>query len=361
MVAFFEGRLHTVGSMNKPKSLMPKTLEPKLNTPIAFVHAILLAYERRGMSPHAALTAAQIPDQILQRSTALITSGQFERLSEFAMKELDDEALGWFSRPLPWGSYGMLARASLTAPNLSIAINRWCRHHLIIAPEIVLKLVTSGRQAKIIIKDDRPDDGFREFCHVSILKNIIGFASWLIDSRVSITHAEFSFPAPQHANAYCALFSSPFNFSSPDTAITFDAGYLGQPVRRDETSIRKMLKIAIGLMVRPYRRDRLLVERALQCLRSSIPNIQSARTLAEQLNVSTRTLHRHLVDEGVTLQSLKDKVRKEAAIESLQRTNKPIKQISESSGFKNEKSFIRAFKEWTGTTPAAWRDVHKRK
>ena len=28
------------------------------------------------------------------------------------MQELDDEALGWFNRRLPWGSYGMLARAS---------------------------------------------------------------------------------------------------------------------------------------------------------------------------------------------------------------------------------------------------------
>jgi hypothetical protein len=52
-----------------------------------------------------------------------------ELLSGTAMQELDDEGLGWFSRRLPWGSYGMLARASLSAPNLGVALKRWCRHH----------------------------------------------------------------------------------------------------------------------------------------------------------------------------------------------------------------------------------------
>jgi hypothetical protein len=52
------------------------------------------------------------------------------------MQELDDEALGWFSRRLPWGSYGMLCRASLTSPDLGVAIKRWCRHHRLLTEDI---------------------------------------------------------------------------------------------------------------------------------------------------------------------------------------------------------------------------------
>jgi AraC-like DNA-binding protein len=59
------------------------------------------------------------------------------------------------------------------------------------------------------------------------------------------------------------------------------------------------------------------------------------------------------------LQVLKDEVRRERAIELLQRTRKPIKQVAESAGFQNEKSFIRAFKQWTGQTPAAFRDARQ--
>jgi AraC-like DNA-binding protein len=49
-------------------------------------------------------------------------------------------------------------------------------------------------------------------------------------------------------------------------------------------------------------------------------------------------------------------VRHEHAKELLQRSHKPIKQVAAAVGFMNEKSFIRAFKAWTGQTPAAFRD-----
>ncbi|NBQ89440.1 MAG: helix-turn-helix domain-containing protein, partial [Betaproteobacteria bacterium] len=39
----------------------------------------------------------------------------------------------------------------------------------------------------------------------------------------------------------------------------------------------------------------------------------------------------------------------------LERSDRAIKQIAAAVGFRNEKSFIRAFKLWTGQTPAAWR------
>ena len=59
-------------------------------TPIAFVRAIALAYERRGMSPERALAQAQIAPQLLQDDSARITAWQMEQISDAAMQELDD-------------------------------------------------------------------------------------------------------------------------------------------------------------------------------------------------------------------------------------------------------------------------------
>jgi len=39
----------------------------------------------------------------------------------------------------------------------------------------------------------------------------------------------------------------------------------------------------------------------------------------------------------------------------LHRTDRPIKQVAEAAGFVNEKSFIRAFRSWTGHSPAEYR------
>jgi len=73
------------------------------------------------------------------------------------------------------------------------------------------------------------------------------------------------------------------------------------------------------------------------------------------LHVSARTLHRQLREEGASLQALKDEVRRARALELLLRTRRPIKQVAEAAGFQNEKSFMRAFKGWTGQTPAEFR------
>ena len=42
-------------------------------------------------------------------------------------------------------------------------------------------------------------------------------------------------------------------------------------------------------------------------------------------------------------------------LDLLRRTERPIKQIAQAVGFRNEKSFSRAFRSWTGSAPTAYR------
>ena len=331
-------------------------------TPIAFVRAIALAYERRGLSPHRALAQAQIAPQLLQDDSARITAWQMEQISDAAMQELDDEALGWFNRRLPWGSYGMLARASISSPTLQVALARWCRHHGLLADDIALHLTTQGETATLAITEARDLGALREFCLVSVLRNAHGLACWLVDSRIPLIAAEFAFDAPPHADTYSVLFRGPVTFHAPRTAIHFDARYLHLPLRRDEQALRQMLQHALPLTVLHYRRDRLLVQRVRQLLAAPLPGQpahalpqHSAESLAALLHVSPRTLHRQLKEEGATLQGLKDEVRRTRAVELLHRTQRPIKQVAEAAGFENEKSFIRAFRGWMGQSPAEFR------
>ena len=94
-------------------------------TPMAFARAIAGAYRRRGQDPARVLALAQITPEHLEQPDGRITAAQMETLSGAAMQELDDEALGAFSRRLPWGSYGMVARAALSSPDLGVALKRW--------------------------------------------------------------------------------------------------------------------------------------------------------------------------------------------------------------------------------------------
>ena len=326
---------------------------------MAYARVIVGALRRGGIAPDAALKAAHITPSDLQKARGRISALQMEWLSGAAMQALDDEALSAYSRRLPWGSYGMLARASLSAPDLGRAIQRWCRHHGLIADDIRLRLVTQGASAAIVIDEQvghtALDADRREFSLVHVLRNILGLASWFIDSRIALQGASFPYARPPHAAAYPHMFPGPVRFGAERAEVRFDARYLALPLRRDEQALGQMLQRALPLTVRQYRRDRLLVQQVRQALATQEGAAHDAEGLAALLNMSTRTLHRQLKDEGASLQQLKDDVRSARARELLQRSARPVKQVAADVGFRNEKSFIRAFRGWTGTSPADYR------
>jgi AraC-like DNA-binding protein len=331
---------------------------PAAVTPMAFARAIAAAYRRHGRSPDAALRQAQITPAQLKKPEARMTARQMEVLSAAAMQELDDEGLAAFSRRLPWGSYGMLARASLTAPDLGVALKRWCRHHGLLTDDIALALTVHGTAAVISLEERRPlPQDIRELSLAFLLRNVHGLACWYVDSRIPLLDARFPFPAPPHADAYPHMFPGALQFDARQAEIRFDAQYLRLPLRRDEKALAQMLQRALSITVLQYRRDRLLVPQVRQALAAHPERAHSAEALAELLHVSARTLHRQLKDEGASLQQLKDEVRLERAKDLLWRTDKPVKQVAAAVGFRNEKSFARAFRQWVGTTPAAFRQT----
>lgn len=323
---------------------------------MAFVKAILLAYEQRQLSPLAALEKAQIPPELVNHASECITALQMEALSDAAMRELDDEALGWFERRLPWGSYGMLARASISAPNLGLALARWCRHHGLLTGDIQLQLSEQAGIATLTLHEGRALGAMREFCLLSVLRNIHGFASWLINEPISLLHASFPFAEPAHAHVYKVLFApGQIAFNAPVASLQFEARWLQAPLARDETALNHMLQRALPIQVRPYQREKTLVQRVRQLLAASGEEQQTAETLSRQLHLSQRSLHRQLKEEGISLQALKDDIRRERAIALLLRTSRPIKRVAQACGFLNDKSFIRAFRLWTGLSPSEFR------
>ena len=340
---------------------------PVAATPMAFVQAMLRAYAAQNKSPAKALAFAQITPAQAKKLEARITSLQMERMSSYAMQELNDEALGCLGRQLPWGTYGMLVRASLTSPTLGVALKRWCRHHALVANDIELSVREHEGLATIGLVEHTDLGAQREFGVLSILRNLYGVACWLIDSRITLDKVEFAFEAPKHRAVYPLMFQGPVAFDTrlqsdaglPMSTLTLNASYLNLPLRRDEAALQHMLKTALTLTVLQYRKDRLLLTQVKQALATHPQKTHSAADLAPLLNLSPRSLHRQLKEEGISLQTVKDEVRRERAIELLQRTRKPIKQVAESAGFQNEKSFIRAFKQWTNQTPAAFREARQ--
>ncbi len=328
---------------------------------MAFAQAITATFQQRGLDPAEVLRQARITPRQLQNPLAAMSARQMELLSEAAMRALDDEGLGAFERRLPWGSYGLLARASLSAPTLGVALQRWCRHHGLLTEALRITLGAGGGLATVQLTEAAPlPAAQRELALVFVLRNLLGLGSWFIDSRIPPLQAAFAFAEPPHAAAYATLFpGATLRFGGPHTLLRFDARYLALPLHRDEDALQQMLRQhALRIPVQPYRRDRLLVQQVRRVLAAHPQATHNAAGVAALLHVSERTLHRQLAQEGASLQQLKDQVRSERAQALLLRSQQPLKQVAAAVGFGNEKSFSRAFRAWTGLAPAEFRLRH---
>lgn len=334
--------------MRKAASRLPQT-------PVAFVLAIVQAYERRGMDPGAALRKAGLaPERVLDPGER-VAIAPFEAFTADAMSELDDEALGWFSRRLPWGSYGMLLRASLTAPGLELAVRRWCRHHGLLTEDVRIELRLEEEVGVIRIREFVDLGVLREFCLVSLLRNVHGIACWLADSRIAPIVARFPFPAPAHAEAYGRMFGGEIAFDAPETELRFDASYLRLPVVRDDAALSGLLRNPIPLMARRYRQDRLLSQRINGFIVARTDPLANAEEVAGHLGISLRSLQRHLRDEGTSFLDLQSEARRLRAEELLRRGDLPLKRVARLAGYSDESSFGRAFRRWTGQSPGEFR------
>lgn len=328
-------------------------------TPAAFVRGVVAAYRRYGLDPTEALGKGQVTEDLVRSSDGRVTAAQFEALAGHAMRELDDEALGWFSRRLPWGTYGMLCRASITAPNLEVALKRWCRHHRLLTEDVLFELSASDETATISIREQRDLGPLREFCLVTLLRYVLGFSCWAVDSAIALRTAEFPFPEPHHVSVYPTIFCRSLSFDADRARIVFDKHYLSLPLTRSAADLDSMLKGALRLTVLPYRRDRLLVERVRRVLREARGRSLGAEDVASELALSTRTMHRRLREEVTSLRDLKEEAKLELAKQELMRGRVPIKRIAEIAGFRNEKSFSRAFRNWTGASPREFRGRYR--
>lgn len=104
-----------------------------------------------------------------------------------------------------------------------------------------------------------------------------------------------------------------------------------------------------------------LDDQVRRCLENRLHEDSGMVTIAQALNMSTRTLVRRLKAKGTTFLQIKDQLRHDITLRLLIESQQSVQDIATQIGFESLTAFHRAFMTWTGTTPLAYRRKGKRR
>lgn len=168
----------------------------------------------------------------------------------------------------------------------------------------------------------------------------------------------FIHPVPTHAEAFERYFDCPVHFSDTHTRVRFAASQLATPMRQGDSSLKALLdrqaRAALSAMPDSAGFDeaiRSCILRGLPEGRVTLPEV------AASLHRSVRTLQRRLSQRNLVWRDLLDRVRLSLAQEYLMDASLALSDIALLLGYTEQSAFTRAFKRWTGTTPARWRQL----
>jgi AraC-like DNA-binding protein len=266
--------------------------------------------QARLQSCDALLAEAGIAAELLQEPSARVTADQYVALFRILMERLDDECLGFLSRPVKRGSLALMTRSAISAPTLEVAVRRVMHTFRLLQDDVVLEPVRDGPSAGLALRFTDPSVVYPTFLHELLLRIFWRLLAWLAGGRLPASRFDFAFECPPYAGSYGKVFPAPLHFGCRQSAFWFDAA---QPARLDLAAT------------------------------------------AAALHMSTSTLQRRLASEGSSFQSLKDELRRDTAIVRLHTSTVPLATLADELGFADSAAFQRAFKGWTGSAPGAYR------
>ncbi len=164
------------------------------------------------------------------------------------------------------------------------------------------------------------------------------------------------YSAPAHASLYETIFRCRIQFDAGVMEWRFDAAQLAEPLPNANRITAQMCVDFCNRMMTALSPDEPEIVRTirLECLNHAgeFPKVEE---VASRLNMTPRTLHRRLAEAGLTCQEVIDDVRRRLAEEFLRNTRLPVEEIADRTGFSDASNFRKAFRRWSGSTPADYR------
>jgi AraC-like DNA-binding protein len=166
--------------------------------------------------------------------------------------------------------------------------------------------------------------------------------------------ARFAHSKPEDVRPFRRFFTAPLRFDAEQSALVFSAEWLEFRMPRPDAELQRLLQKQVDALQAEH--DDEFPEQVRRVLRTALlTGHSSADQIAALFAMHSRTLSRRLQAFGVSFQELVDEGRFEIARQMLENGSLEVSEIAAALDYADASAFTRAFRRWSGTTPAAWR------
>ena len=165
----------------------------------------------------------------------------------------------------------------------------------------------------------------------------------------------FEFPRPAYAGRFQELFGKMPEFGAPETVFVLDRKVSDQPLPQANEATARMCEAECQKLLARRRARSGISAKVRDIILRQPAQAADMEVVAEELCMTSRTLRRHLADQGTSFRALRDEVLMTLAEELIGTARMKLAEVAERLGYSDAAAFSHAFKRWRGVTPGAAR------
>jgi len=310
----------------------------------------------RGVTIEALLEGTELAPEVFASPEARISYDEYGTLIGNALRLTDDPGLGLeVGKNLGAAQMGVVGLALMTSHTIGDALGLWLQYAPVLAPSWDLSLTIEPPSAFIVVREAIPRQPLEVYATELLLSAMDTIGRQLFGAALPVRGLQLAYPRPPHFERYHESYSVPIQFDQELTRVEVDAALLDAKVPFADPATAKLARRYCAEQLPVDSTLEGLVGRVRVLLATAVGPPPDLDQLARRLQTSTRTLRRTLDQMGTSYRELLEESRRARAIEWTRSAPLSVETMAERLGFRDVRSFRRAFKRWTGYSPAALR------
>ena len=308
-----------------------------------------------GLNVGHVLRSAQLPADLFSREEAYLSTTQYFKLWQATGQLLgnaNDLPLR-IAQSVAIESFSPLVFACMCSANLNVALKRLAEFKSLLGPMTLhVEENETHTCARLRFYDtETPVPTMIAATELVFFTQLARTATrqMIVPSRLALQEL------PSDLTPYNQYFGRPIE-QGADITIAFSKADAERPFLTENSPMWQFFEPTLRKKLSELTQHSTTAEKVKSVLLELLPSGRSSMdAVAKTLAMSVRSLQRHLHSENLHFQEVLHQTRKDLAQHYLRKSHISLNEIAYLLGFHDSQSFARAFKQWQGQTPLAFR------